>query len=136
MRAIVPAGAGYVERDGVKLYWEEFGAGDTTIVLLPTWSLIDSRFWKAQVPYLARHFRVVTFDGRGCGRSGRPAEAAAYSHLESAADTMAVLDATNTPDAVLVGLSCGTLWGVQVAADRPDRVRGLILVGPQIPLAP
>ena len=136
MRAIEPATTGYAERDGVKLHWEEFGDGDTTIVLLPTWSLIDSRFWKAQVPYLARHFRVVTFDGRGCGRSDRPAEAEAYSHLEFAADTIAVLDATNTPDAVLVGLSCGTLWGVQVAADRPDRVRGLIFLGPQVPLAP
>ena len=136
MRAIVPAGAGYVERDDVKLYWEEFGAGNTTIVLLPTWSLIDSRFWKAQVPCLARHFRVVTFDGRGCGRSDRPAEAETYSHLEFAADTIAVLDATNTPDAVLVGLSCGTLWGVQVAADRTDRVHGLIFLGPQVPLAP
>jgi pimeloyl-ACP methyl ester carboxylesterase len=136
MRAIEPVTTGYAERDGVKLHWEHFGAGDTTIVLLPTWSLIDSRFWKAQVPYLARHFRVVTFDGRGCGRSDRPAEAEAYSHLEFAADTIAVLDATDTPDAVLVGLSCGTLWGVQVAADRPDRVRGLIFLGPQVPLAP
>ena len=136
MRAIEPVTTGYAERDGVKLHWEQFGAGDTTIVLLPTWSLIDSRFWKAQVPYLARHFRVVTFDGRGCGRSDRPAEAEAYSHLEFAADTIAVLDATDTPDAVLVGLSCGTLWGVQVAADRPDRVRGLIFLGPQVPLAP
>ena len=136
MRAIEPATTGYAERDGVKLHWEVFGAGDTTIVLLPTWSLIDSRFWKAQVPYLARHFRVVTFDGRGCGRSDRPAEAKAYSHLEFAADTIAVIDATNTPDAVLVGLSCGTLWGVQVAADRPERVRGLIFLGPQVPLAP
>jgi pimeloyl-ACP methyl ester carboxylesterase len=136
MRAIEPAAAGDVVRDGVKLSWQEFGAGETTIVLLPTWSLIDSRLWKAQVPYLARHFRVVTFDGRGCGRSDRPAEAEAYSHLAFAADTIAVLDATGTPDAVLVGLSCGTLWGVQVAADQPDRVRGLIFLGPQVPLAP
>ena len=37
---------------------------------------------------------------------------------------------------MLVGLSCGALWGVQVAADHPDRVRGLILLGPQVPLAP
>ena len=56
--------------------------------------------------------------------------------VEVVADTIAVLDATNTPDAVLVGLSCGTLWGVQVAADRTDRVRGLIFLGPQVPLAP
>jgi pimeloyl-ACP methyl ester carboxylesterase len=136
MRAVEPVNTGYAERDGVKLHWELFGAGDPTIVLLPTFSIIDSRFWKAQVPYLARHFRVVTFDGRGTGRSDRPAEAEAYSHLEFAGDTIAVLDVTDTPRAVLVGLSCGALWGLQVAADRADRVRGLICLGPQVPLAP
>jgi pimeloyl-ACP methyl ester carboxylesterase len=136
MRAIEPAYTGYAERDGVKLYWQRFGEGQPSLVLLPTWSIMDSRFWKAQVPYLARHFRVVTFEGRGTGRSDRPAEAEAYSHLEFAADTIAVLDATETPDAVLVGLSCGALWGVQVAAARPYRVRGLIFLGPQVPLAP
>ena len=96
MRAIQPATTGYAERDGVKLHWELFGDGEPTIVL-PTWSIMDSRFWKAQVPYLARHFRVVTFDGRGTGRSDRPTELAAYSHLEFAADTLAVLDATERP---------------------------------------
>ena len=33
-----------------------------TILLLPPWAIVYSRFWKGQVPYLARHFRVVTFD--------------------------------------------------------------------------
>ncbi len=136
MRASAPVRAGFVERDGVKVHWQEFGAGEPTIVLLPTWSIIDSRFWKAQVPYLSRHFRVVTFDGRGTGRSDRPMTPEAYSHLEFAADTLAVLDATDTPAGVLVGLSCGALWGVQVAADHPARVRALICLGPQVPLAP
>ena len=45
-------------------------AGDTTLVLMPTWSIVPSRMWKAQVAYLARHFRVVTFDGRGSGALG------------------------------------------------------------------
>ena len=40
---------------------------------MPTWSIVPSRMWKAQVAYLSRHFRVVTFDGRGSGASGRPA---------------------------------------------------------------
>ena len=48
-------------------------------LLMPTWSIVHSRFWKLQIPYLARHFRVVTFDGRGCGRSDRPVGAEAYA---------------------------------------------------------
>ena len=47
-----------------------------------------------QIPYLARHCRVVTFDGRGNGRSDRPHEPAAYAEAEFAADALAVMDAT------------------------------------------
>ena len=35
------------------------------IVLLPSWQIIDSRFWKLQIGPLARHFRVISYDGRG-----------------------------------------------------------------------
>ncbi len=63
---------GYVERDGVRVFCEVYGEGEPTIVLLPTWSIVHSRHWKVQIPYLARHARVVTFDGRGNGRSDRP----------------------------------------------------------------
>lgn len=138
MRARNPDREGFVTRDRVRIFYETFGdaPGKTTILLTPTWSIVDSRMWKAQVPYLARHFRVVTFDGRGSGRSDRPTESAAYSHLEFAADTLAVLDATGTRQAVLVGFSCGALWSVQVAADQPDRVLGLVAIGPAVPLAP
>jgi pimeloyl-ACP methyl ester carboxylesterase/predicted glycosyltransferase len=131
VRARQPDKSDFVERDGIPLYFEVFGDGNApTILLLPTWSIVHSRFWKAQVPYLARHHRVVTFDGRGCGRSGRPAGAPAYTNEEYAADTLAVMDATGTDEAVLVSLSCGAAWGVHVAAERPDRVLGLFAIGP------
>lgn len=135
-RARYPDDEGYVERDGVRLFWEVYGAGDRTIVLLPTWALVHSRHWKLQIPYLARHHRVVTFDGRGNGRSDRPRGAEAYAIREFAADILAVLDATATERAVLVGVSCATLWGVVVAAEQPERVAGAVFVGPAVPLAP
>jgi pimeloyl-ACP methyl ester carboxylesterase len=96
MRAREPDAEGYVDHDGVKLHWEVFGSGRPTLLLLPTWSIVHSRVWKAQVPYLARHFRVLTFDGRGNGRSDRPGGAEAYTEREFAADALAVLDATAT----------------------------------------
>ncbi|MET0579733.1 MAG: alpha/beta fold hydrolase, partial [Ilumatobacteraceae bacterium] len=128
--------SGVVERDGIKVHWESFGEGSTTIVFLPTWSVIPSEQWKLQVPTFARRHRVLTFDGRGSGRSDRPTSAAAYTHHEFAADTLAVLDATGTDQAVLVAFSCGTLWGIQVTADHPDRVIGLVSICPAVPLAP
>ena len=136
MRAREPDDSGYAERDGVKLRWESFGDGEPTVMLLPTWSIIHSRHWKLQVPYLARHHRVVTFDGRGCGGSDRPVGAEHYTHEEFAADTIAVLDATGTERAVLVALSAGALWAVQVAADAPERVLGVVTIAAAVPLAP
>ena len=126
-RARYPDAQGYAERDGVRLFWERYGDGETTVFLLPTWSIVHARFWKAQIPYLARHYRVLTFDGRGNGRSDRPAGAGAYTEREFAADALAVLDATGTRRAVLVSLSCGALWATLLAADHPDRVTGACL---------
>jgi pimeloyl-ACP methyl ester carboxylesterase len=112
VRARQPDKADSVERDGVPLYFEVFGDGNApTVLLLPTWSIVHSRFWKAQVPYLARHHRVVTFDGRGSGRSGRPAGAPAYADEEYAVDALAVMDATGTDQAIVVGFSCGARVG-------------------------
>jgi pimeloyl-ACP methyl ester carboxylesterase len=135
-RARYPDAEGYVERDGVRVFWERYGEGEPTVFLLPTWSIVHSRFWKCQVPYLARHYRVLTFDGRGNGRSDRPATAEAYTEREFAADALAVLDATATRRAVLVSLSCGALWSTLLAADHPDRVAGAVYLGPAVGLAP
>ena len=135
-RARYPDADGYVERDGVRLFYEVYGSGEPTVVLLPTWSIIYSRHWKLQIPCLARHCRVVTFDGRGNGRSDRPAGADAYAIREFAADTLAVMDATATQRAVVVGVSCATLWGVLLAAEHPERIAGAAFIGPAVPLAP
>jgi pimeloyl-ACP methyl ester carboxylesterase/predicted glycosyltransferase len=132
-RARYPDRDGYVERDGVRIFYEVYGSGDRTVLLLPTWSIIHSRHWKAQIPYLARHARVVAFDGRGNGRTDRPDAVEAYAEREFAADALAVMDATGTERAVLVGLSAGVLWGTLLAAEHPDRVAGAVFIAPAAP---
>ncbi len=135
-RARYPDEEGFVERGGVRLFYEVYGTGEETILLLPTWSIVHSRFWKAQIPYLSRHLRVVTFDGRGNGRSDRPSGAELYTPEEFAADALAVLDATGTPSAALGALSCGALWATILAADHPDRVDAVVYIAPAVGLAP
>jgi pimeloyl-ACP methyl ester carboxylesterase/predicted glycosyltransferase len=133
MRACQPVADGYVERDGVKVHYELFGAGEPTVLLLPTWSIIHSRHWKMQIPYLARHCRVLTFDGRGNGRSDRPTEPEAYDEREFAADALAVMDATQTPSAVIVGFSMGAQRGLLLAANHPERVQAAVFIGGNYP---
>ena len=135
-RARYPDHEGFVERDGVRTFYEVYGDGEKTILLLPTWSLIHSRVWKAQIPYLARHFRVVTFDGRGNGKSDRPSEPEAYVESEFAADALAVMDATGTQRAVLVSLSRGAERSLHIGAACPERVAGQVFIAPALPLPP
>jgi hypothetical protein len=63
MRAVVADAEGSVARDGIEVRYARYGSGTPTVLLLPTWSLVHSRHWKFQVPYLARHFRVLTLFG-------------------------------------------------------------------------
>jgi pimeloyl-ACP methyl ester carboxylesterase/predicted glycosyltransferase len=132
-RAQYPESSGHIERDGVRLYYEVYGSGEPTVFLLPTWSIIHSRHWKMQIPYLARHCRVLTFDGRGNGRSDRPA--AGYGEGEFAADALAVMDATETGHATIVSLSVGAQRALLLAAGHPDRITGAVFICPAVPLA-
>jgi pimeloyl-ACP methyl ester carboxylesterase/UDP:flavonoid glycosyltransferase YjiC (YdhE family) len=136
VRARVPDRTGYAVQSGVRIYYEVYGDGPTTIVLLPTWAIVHSRFWKMQIPYLARHFRVVTLDSRGNGRSDRPTHVGAYSEDEIVADVVAVLDATGTGSAVCVGLSMGAGFLLRLATDHPDRVLGAVFAGPAVGIVP
>jgi pimeloyl-ACP methyl ester carboxylesterase len=133
-RARYPDEGGYVERGGVRIFYEVYGQGEPTVLLLPTWSIIHSRHWKMQIPYLARHCRVVTFDGRGNGRSDRPEEVAAYAEKEYAADSLAVMDATGTDRAVIVSFSLGAQRALLLAAEHPERVAGAVFVCPSVSL--
>src|SRR5580698_3099832 len=132
-RARYPDDSGYIKRGDVRLYYEVYGSGEPTVFLLPTWSVVHSRHWKMQIPYLTRHCRVLTFDGRGNGRSDRPA--GGYGENEFAADALAVMDATATERAVLVSLSAGASWALLLAAEQPDRVSGAAFIGPGVSLA-
>jgi pimeloyl-ACP methyl ester carboxylesterase len=135
-RARYPDAEGFVQRDGVSIFWERYGDGDPTILLLPTWTIVHSRCWKMQIPYLSRHCRVVTFDPRGNGRSDRPQDPDAYVEEEFAADALAVLDATGTDRAALVSLSRGAERALLLAAEHPERVTGLVFIAPALPLPP
>ena len=136
MRARYPDCERIVVRDGVEIRYERYGQGGTALLLLPTWSIVPSRHWKMQVAYLARHFTVACFDGRGSGGSGRPPEPAAYTDAQFASDAVAVMDAAGIDRAVLVSVSCGTLWALRLCADHPERVLWSVFIAPTAPLVP
>src|SRR4051812_21605820 len=132
MRAIEPVKSGTVERDGLQIAYEVFGDGETTVVLTAD-NIVESRAWKAQVPWLSRRARVVTIDPRGNGRSEGTADPALLGQPVKVADTVAVMDELGIDRAVVVGI-CSSAWtALLMAADHPGRVDGVIAVGPWAP---
>jgi pimeloyl-ACP methyl ester carboxylesterase len=132
-RARYPDEEGYVERDGVRVFYEVYGEGPTTFLLFPTSPISHSRLWKAQIPYLSRHFRVITFDPRGNGRSDRPDTAEAYSSWEFVEDGRAILEATRTETALPAGICDGAGWALMLAATQPATALGVAAIAPCLP---
>ncbi len=93
-------------------------AGPT--VLLANGLGLSLEMWAAQIPALARRFRVVRFDNRGHGGSGLPDGPLTMEAV--AADALAVLDAVGAARASIVGLSMGGMLALWLAAHHPDRI--------------
>jgi pimeloyl-ACP methyl ester carboxylesterase len=132
-RALQPDSEGFLERDGRRLFYELYGEGEETLFLLPTWSIVPSRHWKMQIAHLARHYRVLSMDGLGNGRSERCRDRTRYAPVEFARDCLAVMDATATPRALIASLSTGAQYLLELARLAPERVVGAIFVGPLFP---
>jgi len=126
----------FVDRHGVKIYYEIYGDGPETMLFLPPWPIVHSRIYKAQLPYFSERFRCIAYDGRGNGKSDRPTDAAAYSLENYVADALAVMDATEAGNAILVGLSLGGMHASVLAAHYPERVKAAILVGTVASIGP
>jgi pimeloyl-ACP methyl ester carboxylesterase len=134
-RARQPDSSGYATTpDGLRLHYEIFGEGERTIILLPATPISHSRLWKAQFHYLARHFRLIAYDGRGNGLSDHPDSSGQWLGRWWADDCLTVMDATKTDAAVLVGICHdGVFPSFQVAASHPDRVLGIVAIGTGMP---
>jgi pimeloyl-ACP methyl ester carboxylesterase/predicted glycosyltransferase len=135
-RASYPDAEGFVERNGQRLFYEVYGEGEETVFLIPTWSLIHSRHWKMQISYFARHFRVLTMDGLGNGRSDRCRDPERYGPAEFARDCLAVMDASGTERAAMIALSRGAQYLLELGRLAPQRVAGAAFVGPMFPYTP
>lgn len=133
MRATYPAVTGSVRRADVDIAYEIYGSGEQTIVMIPPSPITHSRIYKGQIPYLSRHFRVVTFDGRGNGGSSRPEGIEVHTRASNVADAVAVMDATGTGSATIVAHCHANWWAVELATQHPTRVEAMIAIEPGVP---
>ena len=103
-------------------------AGDgPLVVLVPGMGDLRGTYRFLAPALLAAGYRVATTDLRGHGDSD--ATFASYGDVETASDLVALVEALGGP-AVIVGNSMGAGAAAFVAADRPDLVSALVLLGP------
>jgi len=113
----------FVDNQGVKLYWDEQGAGDPLLLIMGL--SYPSYMWFRSRPVLAKTHRTIAFDNRGVGQSDVPA--GAYPITTVASDAAAVLDAAGVDAAHVFGVSMGGMIAQEFALQYPNRVRSLIL---------
>jgi pimeloyl-ACP methyl ester carboxylesterase len=102
------------------------GPGDAPGLLLHHGLASSSHIWDLVLPRLSRTFRVVAYDARGHGLSGKPSSG--YGFEATVGDAAAVLRATGLRRPVIVGHSWGALVALVLAARRPRTVSGAVLV--------
>nr|APZ78830.1 3-oxoadipate enol-lactonase [Stigmatella aurantiaca Sg a15] len=111
-------------QDGVSLHFEESGDGAPVLLLHGLGS--SGSDWEGVTPRLSAHHRVLVPDARGHGRSDKPA--GAYGVALFARDIAALCDGLGLSRVHVVGLSMGGMMGFQLAVDRPDLVRSLVVI--------
>lgn len=108
----------------LSMYFEESGTGASVLLLHGLGS--SGRDWAPVTSALAAEHRVIVPDMRGHGRSGKPA--GDYSVPLFARDVAAFCDRTGLTGLHVVGLSMGGMIGFQLALERPDLVRSLVII--------
>ncbi|OZB98674.1 alpha/beta fold hydrolase [Paenibacillus sp. XY044] len=107
------------------LYYENYGSGIPIIFIHSGGT--DSRLWSFLAPLAAKDYEVITFDGRGAGKSPSPKEPANYVE-----DLRVLMDDLHLDTAVLIGHSGGGQIATDFSLQYPDRVSRLVLIAPSL----
>lgn len=114
--------SGFVESGDASIFFEDGGEGKPLVLIHAGY--LDSRMWENIIGFLRKSNRVVRYDVRGFGRSGKAREK--YSDY---IDLKALLDHLGIEKATILGVSNGGRIALDFAVEFPDRASALILVG-------
>ncbi|HJR37180.1 MAG TPA: alpha/beta hydrolase [Nocardioidaceae bacterium] len=119
----------FIKVNGVLIaYAETAGTGIPLVLVHGSWG--SHHNWDPVVPGLAEHFRVVSYDRRGHSESERPPGQGHFS--EDVADLAALIEQLGHAPAWVIGNSSGAVITLQLAASRPDLLRGIVVHEPPL----
>ena len=115
-----------LNRDGVELYYEVHGDGPP--LLLTHGYSSSSHMWEGQVAPFSKHYKLITWDMRGHGKTGYPDDQVQYTEAATVADMAAILDAVGAKQAVIGGLSLGGYMSLAFHLAHPERTLALLII--------
>jgi len=119
------AGGKYIEANGLNIYYEEYGSGKPLILLHG--GTQTSASWHEDVPYFTEHFRVITPDSRGHGRTDNPEGELSYRRM--AADIAAFIQAKELVKPFILGYSDGGQTTLEIGMCYPGLASALVAGG-------
>lgn len=125
----------YQSKDGLSLYYRDYGSGDEVILCLHGLTRNSKDFHKLAL-HLSKDYRVISMDIRGRGQSQWNKRASRYNPGQYVRDVWTLLDQLQLQQVIVMGTSLGGLMAMIMADQQAERVRAVILndIGPELPL--
>jgi len=118
----------YLATRGIRLYYETYGRGAPLLLLHINGGSIN--IFSNQIPYFSKHYRVIAVDSRAHGKSVDAGDSLTFEMM--ADDFNALLDSLHLDSCYVVGWSDGGISGLLLALRHPEKVRKLVVSGPNL----
>ncbi|ASZ12635.1 alpha/beta hydrolase [Chitinophaga pendula] len=118
----------YLNTRGIKLYYESYGQGEPLILMHINGGSI--KLFEQQIPFFAKNYRVIAIDSRAHGKSIDTKDSLSFEMM--ADDLNALMDSLHLKNANIIGWSDGGITGLVMAMRYPERVKKLIVSGPNL----
>jgi pimeloyl-ACP methyl ester carboxylesterase len=120
-----PAAGNYAEVNGIRMYYEVYGQGAPLVLIHGnSGSIADMA---NQIPFFAKHYRVIVADSREHGKTNSDGKRLTYEKM--AGDWAHLLDYLKVDSAYVIGWSDGGILGLLLAIHHPAKVRKLAAMG-------
>ena len=118
----------YLNTRGIRLYYETYGEGAPLLLLHINGGSIAN--FANQIPYFTTRYQVIAVDTRAHGKSTDPGDSLTFEQM--ADDFNALLDSLHIDSCSVIGWSDGGISGLQLAIHHPEKVKKLVVSGPNI----
>ncbi len=109
--------------NGINLFYKVQGQGEPLVMIQGYSGGHDGWFFQTRV--FKKHYKTITFDPRGIGKSDKPAEP--YTVRTMADDVIKLMDHLNIEKAHVLGISLGGIVAQELAINYPQRLMKLVL---------